>query len=53
MWKYIAHRDCGEAVTFDPNDISLGAEDLEYYAACLTCDIDLYQFETVEILAEG
>lgn len=49
MFTYIAHRDCNNPVSFDLNDISLGAEDLEYYAACLSCDVDLYRFETVEL----
>lgn len=49
------HKRCGTPVTFDPQFISVGdpemlspGEDSGYYAACLTCDEDVYKFETEE-----
>lgn len=53
MFTYIAHRDCNNPVSFDPDDISLGAEELDYFAACLYCDVDLYRFETVELVTDN
>ena len=43
----VIHQACGEAVTFDPEKMSAGNSDVgEYYAACETCDEDVYEFET-------
>ena len=49
----ITHTACGNPVSFDPKDISPGdldqlnpGEGSIYYAACLECDVDVFEFET-------
>ena len=54
----ITHTACGNPVSFDPMDISPGDPDLlktgessTYYAACLECDEDVFEFETEKEIA--
>lgn len=55
MSKQVVHKECGSEVTFDRDYISEGDPDMQvegveyYYAACLSCDEDLFVFETKEV----